>query len=427
MRGRITRSILFVAGLVVLGLGVPLAIVVQRFYEDRAVVDLQRRAAEATAELSLPLTRDNVTRAAEETDSPRAFSVYDATGRRLYGGGPVAGDDPVREALRGNASSEHARDELVVATPITDQGTERVVGALRVTQPADVVAGQARRAWLLMGGVVGAAFAMAVAIAESQARRLSEPIARLADQAVGLGRGDFAARLAPSGIPEVDTVAAALDDSAARLAELLARERSFSADVAHQLRTPLAGLRLRLEHALRADDRRQAVEGALAEVDRLEATVEHLLALARDARQVSAPLAVSRLLRAVDDRWQPRFGHVGRALTVHDGERLPTVNASDVSIGQVLDVLIDNALRHGDGAVGVRARAATGGLVIEVDDEGPGIPDDRLATVFDRHEGSGNGIGLALARTITEAEGGRLLAARGQPPCFHLILPVTGS
>lgn len=208
---------------------------------------------------------------------------------------------------------------------------------------------------------------------------------------------------------------------------MLARERSFSADVAHQLRTPLAGLRLRLEHALRSDDKRHPVEGALAEVGRLEATVEHLLALARDTQQVSSPLAVPHLLHAVDERWQPRFAQAQRALTVHDGGRLPTVHASDVSIGQVLDVLIDNALRHGDGAVGVRARPAAGGLVIEVDDEGPGITDDRLAAVFDRHEGSGNGIGLALARTIAEAEGGRLLAVRGQPPCFHLILPAAGS
>lgn len=426
MRGRITRSILFVAGLVVLGLGVPLAIVVQRFYEDSAVVDLQRRAAMATAEIALPLTPDNISKAANEPDSPGVFSVYDATGRRLHGTGPADGDDPVRQAVKGNPSSDHGHDELVVATPITDRDSEKVIGAIRVTQPVEVVAGQARRAWLLMGAVVAGVFAVAVAIAKSQARRLSEPIARLADQAVGLGRGDFAARLAPSGITEVDTVAAALDDSAARLAELLARERSFSADVAHQLRTPLAGLRLRLEHALRSEDQRRPVEGALAEVGRLEATVEHLLALARDARQASAPLAVTGLLHAVDERWQPRFAHAGRRLTVQEGGRLPGVNASDVSIGQVLDVLIDNALRHGGGAVGVRARAAAGGLVIEVDDEGPGIAEDRLSAVFDRHEGSGDGIGLALARTITEAEGGRLLAVRGHPPCFHLILPVPG-
>lgn len=427
MRGRITRSILFVAGLVVLGLGVPLAVVVQRFYEDRAVVDLQRRAAEASAEISLPLEPANIARAAKETDAPGEFSVYDATGRRLYGSGPARGDDPVSRALGGAASSDHGHDELVVATAITERVTEGVVGAIRVAQPADVVAGQARRAWLLMAGLVAAAFAVAVAVAASQARRLSEPIARLAGQAVGLGRGDFAPRLGPSGVAEVDTVAAALGDSAARLAELLARERSFSADVAHQLRTPLAGLRLRLEHALRSDDRGHSVEGALAEVDRLEATVEHLLALARDAHQASGALAVADVLHAVDERWQSRFTHAHRALTVHDAEWLPAVHASDVSIGQVLDVLVDNALRHGRGTVGVRARPAAGGLVIEVDDEGAGIPDDRLAAVFDRHEGSGNGIGLALARTIIEAEGGRLLLVRGQPPCFHLILPAAGS
>lgn len=423
MRGRITRSILLVTGLVVLGLGVPLAVVVQRFYEDRAVVDLQRRAAEATAEISLPLESGDIARAAAETDSPGRFSVYDESGRRLFGDGPVAGDTPVRRALQGDASTDHGQKDLVIATPITDRVSERVIGAMRVTQPADTVAGEARRAWLLMAVVVAAAFAVAVAIARSQARRLAEPIARLAGQAEGLGRGDFVARLEPSGIAEVDTVGRALDDSAARLAQLLARERAFSADVAHQLRTPLTGLRLRLEHGLRDGDQGPAAEAALIEVDRLEATVEHLLSLARDAHRVSAPLHIGPLLHAMEERWQPRLTRLGRRLEVHEGERLPPIHASDVSIGQVLDILIDNAVRHGGGAVGVRARSAAGGLVIEIDDEGPGIPGDRLAAVFDRGEGDDHGIGLALARTITEADGGLLVAVSGRPPVFHLILP----
>jgi len=422
VRRRITRSILLVAALLVVGLGAPLAIVVQRFYDDRAVVDLQRRAAEATAELALPLNSENVARAARETDAPGAFSVYDDHGRLLFGAGLREADAPVLRALRGEAASDHTASGLVVATPITDRASERIIGAIRVTQPADLVAGQARRAWLLMGGVVSAAFIVALAIARSEARKLSEPIARLADQAVSFGRGELAARMEPSGIAEVDTVATALSDSAVRFAELLARERAFSADVSHQLRTPLAGLRLRLEHASRLGDQRPQVAGALVEVQRLEATVEQLLALARDAQPVSAALAVGDMLSALDERWRPRFAAASRELTVVIDERLPSVNASHVSIGQVLDVLLDNALGHGGGAVGVRARSTAGGLVIEVGDEGPGINDDRLGSVFDRGEGDGHGIGLALARTITEAEGGRLLAVSGRPPRFHLIL-----
>ncbi len=425
MRRRITRSILLVVSLLVVGLGVPLAIVAQRFYEDRAVLELQRRAAEATAEIALPLNSQNVARAAAESDTPANFSVYDEAGRRLFGAGPMRADAAVQRALRGEAASTHAAGELAVATPITDRQSERVVGSMRVTQPADVVAGQARRAWWLMTVVVGAGFAVAVVVARSEARRLSEPIGDLARMAERYGRGELPDPRPRSGIAEVDTLADALNASAVRLAELLARERSFSADVSHQLRTPLAGLQLRLEHAMRSDDPRAQVQGALAEVRRLEATVEQLLALARDAHPVSSRLEVADLLQAVDERWQPRFSGVARELAVRSDDRLPPVNASAVSIGQVLDVLLDNALHHGQGRVGVRVRPAAGGLVIEVDDEGVGIADDDLVAVFARHSGSGgsSGIGLALARTIAEAEGGRLLVASGRPPRFHLVLP----
>lgn len=422
MTTRITRAILLVTGLVVAGLGIPLAILVQASYEDRAVIDLQRRAAETVAEISLPLDEEDVARAAAESDAPGPFSVYDPEGRRLYGDGPVEADGAVLPALQGEPASEHTHDDLVVAVPITERTSEAVVGALRVTQPASVVAADARRAWLLMLGAVAVAFVVAVVVARRQARRLAEPIARLADQAVGLGRGDFTRRHEPSGIAEVDTVASALDDSAAQLTELLARERSFSADVSHQLRTPLAGLRLRLERAVRDQDL-TAVDNGLAEVDRLSATVEHLLALARDAQPLATPLAVASLLAPLEERWGPRANAVGRRIAVRSDDDLPLVRASAVAAGQVLDVLVDNAVRHGGGTVDVHARAAFGGVVIEVRDEGAGIADEDLDRVFARHQGSGSGIGLALARTITEADGGRLVVAEGRPPRFQLVLP----
>ena len=423
MRVRITRAILLVAGMLVLVLGIPLAVAVQEFYESRAVVELQRQAAETTVELSLPLVPAELEQAAAEDDSPGPFSVYDPAGTRLVGNGPARADEPVRQALGGQAGATHHGNELIVATPIADQSTEAIVGAVRVTQPAAVVAGEARRAWLLMLAVAGVGLVGALLVARRQASILAEPVARLADQAAVLGRGDLTTRPALSGIAEVDAVAGALEDSATRMTGLLARERSFSADVSHQLRTPLAGLRLRLERARRDADL-DAIDGALAEVDRLTETVDHLLDLARDTRSVSPPLDLDALLQAVDERWQPRVADAGRTLLVGHLRPAPNVNASSVSISQVLDVLVDNALRHGSGAIGVRARGAAGGLVLEVDDQGPGIPDSLLEAVFDRRTADGHGIGLALARTITEAEGGRLLLVSGQPPLFHLVLPV---
>jgi signal transduction histidine kinase len=276
-----------------------------------------------------------------------------------------------------------------------------------------------------MAAAVVLALGGATVLARRQASRLADPVVRLARQAVDLGRGDFTTRAALSGIEEVDVVATALDDSAARLADLLARERSFSADVSHQLRTPLTGLRLRLERARADAPSEPHVQDALDEIGRLEATVEHLLALSRDRHPVGAPLDVTEVLAAALSRWRPRYQAARRELQIDAPRPRVVVRASNLSIGQVLDVLLDNALRHGSGTVTLRARAAAGGLVIEVSDEGPGIAEDRRDRVFDRHEGHGSGIGLALARSITEAEGGRLLLASGRPPCFQVVLPAT--
>ena len=420
MTGRITRAILLVAGLLVLGLGIPLAVSVQHFYQDRAVVILQRRAAAATAEISLPFDTHQLGKAARERDVGGRFSVYDTDGERVYGTGPLHGDRPVRLALDGDPATDRGSRVLVVATPISKRVGEGVVGVMRVAEPVSVFTKETHRAWLLMLVVVAIAFAAAVAVARALAGRLAAPVDQLAEGARRLGRGEFTTGVEPSGIEELDVVGHALDQSATRLAELLARERAFSADVSHQLRTPLAGLRLRLEHA---DGDPSSVRGALTEVDRLEATVEHLLALARDAHPVSGDLDVGVALDEAEERWRGPYAAAGRPLRTERGQGLPTVAGSAVSIAQVLDVLLDNALRHGAGRVDLRARAAAGGLVLEVADEGPGVPDDRLAAIFERRAGDGHGIGLGIARTITEAEGGRLLVASGRPPRFHVVLP----
>jgi signal transduction histidine kinase len=133
------------------------------------------------------------------------------------------------------------------------------------------------------------------------------------------------------------------------------------------------------------------------------------------------------VLEATQERWERRFDAAGRVLQVSMPDHLPTVRGSAVSIGQVLDVLLDNSLHHGAGTVQVLARAAAGGLVIEVADDGPGVSDDRLQAVFERREGKGSGIGLGLARTITEAEGGRLHLVQGRPPRFQVVLPATSA
>ena len=404
MRGRIARAIVGVTALIIVALGVPLAIVIQRFYESRATVELQRSAAEAIVELSIPLNAVEIAEAAAEPDSPPDFSVYDATGARLYGTGPQ---------LLGSTD----RDQLVVVSPITDSATETVVGSVRVTRPRSDVAAQARRAWAMMGLAALGAMGVAMLIARREAARLAAPIAELAARAERIGSGELSAATQPTGTPELDTVARALALSERRLDELMARERDFSANASHQLRTPLAGLRVSLE--------RGDIAAALAEAERLSATVDHMLAFARDALPAAAAIDVGPVLDAAARRWQETFSNARRTLTATIGPTLPHVRVRPASLDQVLDVLLDNSLRHGHGETRIAARSTQGGLVIQVDDDGPGIAPAQVLTVFTRHEGSNNGIGLALARTLVEADGGKLLLSDSERAEFRVVFAAT--
>lgn len=426
MRRQISQAILGVAILLVIGLGTPLAVVVQRFYDDRAVLELQRRAAQSITEITLPLDPEELAQVASEPDTRGAFTVYDSSGQRVFGPGPAVADVGTRLALAGRPGSRREGGELVLAVPITDRGTERTVGAVRVTKSLGAVDAETRKAWAVMAVAVTVALAGTWFLARAQGRRLAAPVIGLADQAETVGRGEFASVPEPSGIPEVDVVSAALNASAQRLAALLARERAFSADVAHQVRTPLTGLRLQLERASR-EGAADALAGAFGEIDRLERTVDDLLALARDEMRATSILDVAVLLEGVQARWSPRLDRLGRTLAVDYEAPTAPVSGASVSIGQVLDVLIDNSRTHGDGTVTLRARRAFGGYVLEVQDEGDGIDDDERDAIFERNHGTGTGIGLALARTITEAEGGRLQLATTTPPRFQVVLPTAAA
>jgi signal transduction histidine kinase len=227
-------------------------------------------------------------------------------------------------------------------------------------------------------------------------------------------------RIEPSGVAEIDTLATALSDSSERVSRALARERRFSADVSHQLRTPLTALRLRLESARSADES-GVVELALDDLSRVERTVHHLLAFARDAIPPTATVRLDVSVRQAADRWSQRVADRGRSLTIANSEPVVT-RGSGASVDQILDVLIDNALHHGRGEIRLVERRIAGGGAIDVSDDGGDVPPGDAERIFHRGHGDHNGIGLALARSIAEAEGGRLLLAHQRPTTFSLIL-----
>lgn len=283
--------------------------------------------------------------------------------------------------------------------------------------------------WLLiallgLGGVL-----TAVALAAVQARRLARPLEAIARRSAQLGDGDFSVRMGHFGVPEIDAIAQGLDTSAARIAELVAREREFSANVSHQLRTPLTALRLRIEEAEGEADpvgRQRELEAALVEADRLETTIADLLAHARQASTGKPiPVNLASVAHEHAGTWRPVFARSGRALEVRASKTV-LAHASRGTVGQVLDVLLDNALRHGAGAARIEVTTDGRAACVAVADAGPGIPDSDRDRIFERGASrtGGTGIGLHLARALAQADGGTLRVAAGAPTRFELRLPL---
>lgn len=416
----------FVTVLAVVLFGIPLGLASARLYRGREVTRLQREATRAAAALPTGGLQSKDPIELPRTSSRVQLALYDVSGRRVAGRGPSAGGPVVTTALKGMVSDGHNGTWLAVAIPILDE--EQTVGAARAAIAWDDVADATHNSWMLMAAFGLGAIAFAGAIARWQSSRLVAPVHAVADLAIRLGNGDFTARLAPSGIAELDRAADALNRTAERLGDLLARERAFTADVSHQLNTPLTSLRLGLESALMmpGDDTISSVELALTEVDRLQTTVATLLAVARDVPLAGgATCDVAAICNELADRRRGLLATAGRPLRAELDADLPPARCPGDVLREILTVLMDNARMHGAGAVTMSARRAGSGVVIDVTDEGKGVSGD-VGHLFQRRspQAAGHGIGLALARSLAEAHGARLeVTAAGSRPVFTVALP----
>jgi two-component system, OmpR family, sensor kinase len=228
-----------------------------------------------------------------------------------------------------------------------------------------------------------------------------------------------------SGLAGYLLAAAALRPVVARLEAGLARERRFVSDASHELRTPLALLEAELELALRRprspDELRRALASAAEEVDRLTQLAEDLLVLARadegrlPLRRSSVPLA--DLFDTIARRFGPRAEEGGRVLDVFASPN-EMVHADRLRLEQALGNLVDNALRHGAGAVRLEAERRDGEVMLRVSDEGGGFPEAFLPHAFERFaradeaRGRGaTGLGLAIVDAVARAHGGTAEAA----------------
>ena len=293
-------------------------------------------------------------------------------------------------------------------------------GTTRVLVRGDVIVGQSLedRDEVLAGLV--AAFALGGPLAIALASLLGYALAGSAMRPVEAMRRRAAAgdeRLPlPAAHDEIRRLGETLNGLLARLRGSLERERRFVADASHELRTPLAVLKTELEAALRAPDPDEAISSAIEEVDRLSQLAEDLLVIARSSEGElpvrREPVAARPLLEGVRDRFAERAARAGRAIEVVDGDM--TVDADPMRLRQALGNLVDNALRHGEGDVVLRAQTDDGGVSLEVSDGGAGFAPDIAERAFERfargdraRTRGGTGLGLAIVRAIAEAHGGR--------------------
>lgn len=425
MRTRIVGLSVLTAVLAIALFGIPLAAVMARYLIGGERAEMERAAGLTAVYAAVDLARGHQPdEIPPDKHRHRRIGVYDASGKLILGTGPPVADRVTSRARDHMISSSGQDGEIVAALPVLIEGTR--AGVVRVSVPRADTYTDVAIDWLLMLGLAALAVAAVWLVARRMAGRLSRPLEQLAGTAAGLGDGDFSVRFEAAKVPEIDSLVAVLNSAAARIGDLVTRERAFSTDASHQLRTPLTALRLGLEVALEqpGTDLRPAMHAAIAGTDQLEKTIEDLLALARDSTRAVDPLELTPLLDELVATWRPRLAATGRGLVVTNPAGLPVPRASPAAVRQVLAVLMDNAVTHGSGQVTVGARDAAGTLAVEVSDQGGGIsiPTDEL---FARRSpaATGHGIGLALARTLAEAEGGRLYLSQPAAPTFTLLMP----
>jgi signal transduction histidine kinase len=426
VRQRIVRVAVAAVVIALLLFAVPLAVIIRTALFDDERRELEGAALQAAVRIDPDFAHDDPV---ELPPSEQQVGVYDVGFRLRFGHGPQTGDAVVRQAATGSVADGQIGGELIVAVPVTSQ--EKVVGVVRAAQPVQVIWNRVLLAWLALAALAGAAFGVAVLVARRQARHLSAPLEALAKTSERIATGDLTVRAELSAISEIGRVAETHNAMVDKLGDMLQRERNFSANASHQLRTPLTGLQLALEAAREQAaqdpgfDLRPALQEAGDRAEELHRTIDDLLQVARlpsDQWAAAEPIPLEDVMAEAERRWHGPFAKQGRRLTIRRRQGMATAEVPGRVVAQILDILLDNATRHGVGAVTITARDIGDAAAIDVADEGSLSGPTTELFARDASRDSGHGIGLGLARSLAEACGGRLYLASEAPTTFSLVL-----
>jgi signal transduction histidine kinase len=450
IRLKLGSVIVFAVAVTIVMMYIGVGFAVRRSERDRQFSELLIEAKTISGLGFSASGRPSAALVAAIADRPSVAVVVDASGRPVFGQFPVPAT--VGRALSGDPFDTGViGNREYVGVPIARSGV--VIGVIYLAHrvegggPFGAIQGTAafvQSVWwqLLLAGAI-AAF-IALFLARILARGMTQPLRDMAHAVRAMARGDYRQRVHARSRDEVGQLAAAFNRMAGEMEGLERLRRDLVANVSHELKTPISALRAQLENLLDGVEEPDPalVRVMLQQTERLSRLVDQLLDLSR-LESGDLPLAiesvglaslVERVVNEVEVARADRHIHV-RNLVAND---LPPVEADRERIHQVLFNLVDNAFRFTQpgGEVTVRAVRENGSCEVSVEDTGPGIPPEHLPLVFERfyrvdpsrsREDGGTGIGLAIARSVVEAHGGRIWAESrvGEGTRFRFVLPAT--
>lgn len=381
---------------------------------------------ETASDLAILLTR-------YEAQAGGLITIIDGQGRTLVGsgGGLSSGDQSlypeVAAALRGSVASDIRPDEAGVPTvyaaaPI--RAEEGAVAVLRLQVPTTESRTEIARRWMVLGAGAGVVALLALGGNFWLASILTRPVTRLRTAALALAGGDLGVRVQTRGQDELAQLGRAFNHMADQLQAMVDEQRAFVANASHELRSPLAAIKVRSEAlaggALDAATRQRYAEEIDSEVVRLSRLVQDLMLLAQveagRASQGEENPDLARQLRAIAHDFEPDARERNIRLSFDVPEDLPPVRVNPGHVRAMLSNLLDNALKYtpDGGQVDLRAFVEGTDVVFEVTDNGQGIAPEDIPHVFERfyradkartRQIAGSGLGLSIVKTVADFNG----------------------
>ncbi len=394
--------------LVFIAFSVPLALLLREVAGDRVVTEAAQDA-EALSAVVATADRDTVRASVERLNavSDHPITVFWPDGSVLGADAPRS--DAVELAATGRSITAEAPGGREILFGV--QGLPEGTAVIRAYVADSDLTEDVGRAWLILGVLGLALLGFGLLLADRLARLLLVPLAELSRVANRLAGGDLEARAQVSGPAELREVGAALNGLASRIQDLLVAERERVADLSHRLRTPVTTLRLEAE-ALSDPHERETIESAADGVQRaVDAAINAARSPARGDPSCDAAAVVAERI----EFWSVLAEETARECRTDlvAGPLMVGVGADDLAAA--MDALLGNVFAHtpDETPFTVRLRArAEGGAVVEVGDEGPGLPAEDLAE-RGRSGGGSTGLGLDIVRRTAAASGGGIALGTG--------------